>query len=461
MTENEFEKNVNKNKEIQKRKKDLLLKKVKEVQLAAKQETNQSVDYKKEYEQLLINYTKLKKEHRSLKNKKDKSRAISGKENEINEIVKLKNTIKSLKLTIYKQSKLLEDFKNKSLLFENEKIENQKLSNELKRLSSSQLLHEKESLVVQLETEQAKTDRLKEIIDGNETYRKTQEKKYNRQMGEFGRLKFKSRQMEEELKKKSQIVDNLYNSISLAKLFSLLDERLVYKSVFSFYPLNKLYTKYLRIRHLAEIQEKEEREKRIQQISHQNKIADSSYKDYGFIVKEEDQWYFYDLNNNVYLVTSSKTKLIPDLPASAAIYEDGTAYVFYVYYDSYEENDNNTDNKNHEKKDDAIEKKEGLKFGEDLNILVVGSRNISEYSHRLESHGFNVETHNPFEESYHLIEGKVRRSDIVIVCTSHIDHSIMDFIDKDDQKVELIEKDSSKKILVRARYAAIKLGLIE
>ncbi|KOS04525.1 hypothetical protein AM598_00450, partial [Paenibacillus polymyxa] len=166
-------------------------------------------------------------------------------------------------------------------------------------------MHEKESLEVQLETEQAKTDRLKEIIDGNETYRKTQEKKYNRQMGEFGRLKFKSRQMEEEIKKKSQIVDNLYNSISLAKLFSLLDERLVYKSVFSFYPLNKLYTKYLRIKHplnklytkylrikhLAEIQEKEEREKRIQQISHQNKIADSSYKDYGFIVKEEDQWY--------------------------------------------------------------------------------------------------------------------------------------------------------------------------
>lgn len=460
MIENKFEKSMNKNKEVQKRKKDLLLKKVKEVQLAAKQEAKQSVDYKKEYKQLLINYTKLKKEHRSLKNKKDNSRAISGKENEKNEIVKLKNTIKSLKLTINNQSKLLEDFKNKSLLYENEKIENQKLSNELKRLSPSQLLHEKESLEMQLETKHTEIDRLKAMISRIETDGKVQEKKYNRLMGEHGRLKFKNRQVEDELKKKSEIIDNLYNSISLAKLFSLLDERLIYKSVFSFYPLNKLYTKYLRLKHLAEIQEKEEREKRIQQISHKNKIADSSYKDYGFIVKEEDQWYFYDLNNKVYLVTSSKTKLIPDLPASAAIYEDGTAYIFYVYYDSYEESDKNINNKNHDKKDGAAEKRENLKFGEGLNILVVGSRDIAEYSHRLKSHGFNVETHNPFEESYHLVEGKVRRSDIVIVCTSHIDHSIMDFIDKDDQKVEIIEKDSSKKILVRARYAAIKLGLI-
>ncbi|MET3209702.1 UNVERIFIED_CONTAM: hypothetical protein ABIC26_002649 [Paenibacillus sp. PvR008] len=459
MFENRLKKVANeKNKVAQKRKNDLLLKKVRETQ-TVKQEAKQPVDYKKEYEELLNKFTKLKRDNRKLKKGNENIKAFS-KENSIeeNERIKVKNTIKSLKLTIYNQSILLEELRNQSLLFEKEKINNQKLSKELKRLSSSELLHEKETLETQLEIEQKKMGHLNDVIARNETNRKIQEKKYNLLMGEFGRLKFKNRQMEKELKKNSQIVDNLYDSISLAKLFSLLDERLVYKSVFSFYPLNKMYTKYLRIKHLAEIQEKEERQKRIQQIAHKNKIADSSYKDYGFIVKEEDQWYFYDLNNKVYLITSSKTKLIPDLPASAAIYEDGTAYVFYVYYDSFEKNNETI---TIEKKDSSTNKKEYLKFGKGLNILVVGSRNISEYSHRLSSHGFNVETHNPFEESYHIVEGKVRRSDIVIVCTSHVDHAIMDFIDRDDQKVELIEKDSAEKLSIRARYAAIKLGLIE
>jgi|UPI0003F6928B hypothetical protein len=43
-----------------------------------------------------------------------------------------------------------------------------------------------------------------------------------------------------------------------------------------------------------------------------------------------DDWYLYDPNNIVYLITDSKIKLIEDLPATASLYLMMELHMFFI-----------------------------------------------------------------------------------------------------------------------------------
>ena len=95
-----------------------------------------------------------------------------------------------------------------------------------------------------------------------------------------------------------------------------------------------------------------------------------------------------------------------------------------------------------------------------FHVLVVGSRFQSAYVARLKKHGLHVEWHNPHEESYQRLDEKHKKSEITIVCTSHVPHAVLDHINEEEEKVELIEHDREETIVARVRYAAIQLGLL-
>ena len=86
------------------------------------------------------------------------------------------------------------------------------------------------------------------------------------------------------------------------------------------------------------------------------------------------------------------------------------------------------------------------------HILIVGSRNQTNYTERLKKHGLIVQWHNPFEEGYKRLNGKYQKADAVIVCTRHIPHSVLDHIDKKSEKVELLERDNEEILASRVPY---------
>ncbi|NWN98148.1 MAG: hypothetical protein HLX45_11620 [Bacillus sp. (in: Bacteria)] len=77
-----------------------------------------------------------------------------------------------------------------------------------------------------------------------------------------------------------------------------------------------------------------------------------------------------------------------------------------------------------------------------FRVLVIGARFLNEYKDRLEKHGCIVEIHNPYEESYELLKGKISRAEIILVCERHVAHSVWDYVDKSQPYVSVLKKDS-------------------
>lgn len=99
-------------------------------------------------------------------------------------------------------------------------------------------------------------------------------------------------------------------------------------------------------------------------------------------------------------------------------------------------------------------------FNYNFKILIVGVKNKDECISKLESHGLEVIWHNTFEEHENVLRGKFSSADVVIICTKHVEHASLSAINKYDEKVELMERESANAIFHRVRYALIRLGLI-
>ena len=226
--------------------------------------------------------------------------------------------------------------------------------------------------------------------------------------------------------------------------------------------LEQLSEKVTRIKQ----EQKERKKKKVKLSTLLTLISDEDEKEkdlkIGFIAKTKSTWYFFESSpddkgeHQVYEVIGnvSNHKFEQDLPVKCMIREDLKATVVKVY-EEHELPERIFSVSKQKEKEEKKEKKEYECIG-NAKVLIIGSRNLSEYQQRLVKHGLEVETHNPFEESYHRIEGKCQRADIVVVCTSHISHSVMNHVDKKDPKVELIERDSEEWIVTRVRFALIK-----
>ncbi|MCJ7842906.1 hypothetical protein MUB24_18890 [Lederbergia sp. NSJ-179] len=174
----------------------------------------------------------------------------------------------------------------------------------------------------------------------------------------------------------------------------------------------------------------------------QNKHTRHTAERLGYLNQENNEWIFVDITENdctqIYPVKEnlSKHELKVDTPVKATV-QEGKASITVCYPVS--------SNKPIDKPEKQVSKskpsKEYAYFGP-FKVLIIGSRFLSEYKKRLEQHGCLVETHNPYEESYEILKGKISRSEITLICERHVPHGIWDHVEKKQPFVNVLKKDS-------------------
>lgn len=200
-------------------------------------------------------------------------------------------------------------------------------------------------------------------------------------------------------------------------------------------------------------------------VQYNEKLKDETINiHYGFIaLNNNEQYIFKSISGEEFLIISTLTKkLSPDSPAKANIV-NSEAKILKTYEDK-----------------DKLQTKDGVENYKKLNklkliyedlykhnevfnnftILIVGSRNKVQYTRILSKVGFNVTWFNPFEESENRLKDKIKYADVVIVCTRHISHSVLDIVDLHHRKTQLIKRDNNETILARVRYALVCMNLI-
>ncbi|WP_373894191.1 hypothetical protein [Virgibacillus sp. CBA3643] len=136
-------------------------------------------------------------------------------------------------------------------------------------------------------------------------------------------------------------------------------------------------------------------------------------------VTESERFEIYPINANI-----SDKELTIDQPAKATLKQDGVTIT--KLFTSMEPTPIPPRKRSPSTK---TPRRKYRAFG-NFKVLILGSRFMSEYKHRLENHGCHVEIHNPYEESFEVLKGKINRAEIILVCEGHIPHSIWDYVDR-------------------------------
>lgn len=174
---------------------------------------------------------------------------------------------------------------------------------------------------------------------------------------------------------------------------------------------------------------------------------------FGYIGETPDGWVFFDLNYHSYRILNEPIihPLQEGKPAKALVLNETYVQVCQAF--DVEPTEMKT---TRHKRKQALHKKEvdeeDYPFFGAYDVLIIGSRNQNGYTKRLEKHGVNVMWHNPFEEGYKRLQGKYQKADVVLVCTRHIPHAVLDHIDKKAKKVALLDRDNEEIVASRLYY---------
>ena len=175
----------------------------------------------------------------------------------------------------------------------------------------------------------------------------------------------------------------------------------------------------------------------------------------GYLIYENDTWMFVDTtqsdHSEIYQVIENRNEevLTVDRPVRAILQDEGVDVDKYLTLES-------------SASAHTVEKQKGgkaqtrayMQFG-NFKILVIGSRFMSDYKHRLEKHGCTATLHNPYEESFEVLKGKISKSEIILVCERHIPHSVWDHVDKKQPFVSALKQDS-KDLIATFAYLTLK-----
>lgn len=176
---------------------------------------------------------------------------------------------------------------------------------------------------------------------------------------------------------------------------------------------------------------------------------------FGYIGQTQSGWVFFDLSYHAYDITHSIT-LQEGKPAKARLLEDNTVHILHLFDVEPSEMKKTRQKRKQQLQKPGDNQTDYPHFGHH-HVLVIGSRNQSNYTKRLVKHGVEVLWHNPFEEGYKRLSGKYQKADAVIVCTRHIPHAVLDHIDKKDEKVEFLERDNEEILASRVSYVLTRL----
>ncbi|WP_164667436.1 hypothetical protein [Virgibacillus doumboii] len=243
----------------------------------------------------------------------------------------------------------------------------------------------------------------------------------------------------------------------LPDLLNLIEDSITTSNLPHFYrgPHNLFYLLMRRVNLLAYQTKKRTRPYHLQNTHNTNKI-----NRLGYLIYVNDSWKFVDLSESdrqqVYPVIEnlSDSELSINTPARAIFRQEG---VNILHLFSLRPPRTPQAKQKHTRTKSP--KKQYNFFGK-FNILVLGSRFMNDYKYRLEKHGFIVELHNPYEESYELLKGKINRAEIILVCERHVPHSIWDYIDKTQPYVSVLKQDSKDLISTHAYLTLQRCELV-
>lgn len=208
--------------------------------------------------------------------------------------------------------------------------------------------------------------------------------------------------------------------------------------------------------------------KRVSQLNYQSKklkLQNSSHRSraqrLGYVTRDAEGWWFVETTKGndglSYPIKNQETvEGVPiDCPVKVFL-ENGEATIMKIlHWEQPEEGRSGMP----QIKAKKAEQREYIKFGT-FRVLVIGSRFLHDYKERIERHGGKVEIHNPYEESYTLMEGKMNRADIILVCERHVPHSVWGHVDKNVLHVSVLKNDSKDMVSTITYLTLERCGLI-
>jgi myosin heavy subunit len=432
-----------------------------------------------------IDYKKL---YREMKTSKDKlmKKTIIKNENEISlrkEVRDLKNEIKKMEDLSFNSNVCINEIQSENKLLQNELNEKnnkiEELNNSIFDLSENVLLEQISILKAEIKKMKgniaSKNNEILQIKEVNSKLKIALKEK------EVMNVHLKNEELQEqivdlnrslvnitkEMKVYKNRCEELENNLDIQRTIDIIGRKINIENFDLFEGISKIYYRFKKL---------QQTHKKL--TSKGTDIRRDLYKQseretrYGFILDRGETLYFSDIDGTSYRIFASGVKLKVDIPCEALLFGD-TAYIIRLLYNldpTKTEGDKPIEKTGEdiEKKfvpDEENNKEEDEKdiFTFDLkgaNVLIVGSRNLTKYKEALLKANGNVETHNPYEESYDVLKNMVKRADIVLACTSHIDHATLGIVQV-SIKTQLIGRDNVDTLKARTRFAAINLGLID
>ncbi|MEC0269728.1 hypothetical protein [Paenibacillus anseongense] len=184
---------------------------------------------------------------------------------------------------------------------------------------------------------------------------------------------------------------------------------------------------------------------------------------YGYVMKTGDEYHFYSLENGLYRVHAHDSTFETDLPVKAEIIHEYEVRIVKQY--SYHFVPRGSSSIKGSNKASNLESKKGndnpfALLSNPINVLIIGSKNRSKYIKSLAKYGFTINWYDGYEESPEVLKSKREGIDVVIICTGHSPHFVLDLFQDDDARVEKVYKENVNSIYHRIRYNAIKQGLM-
>lgn len=251
------------------------------------------------------------------------------------------------------------------------------------------------------------------------------------------------------LKNELRVVEEINNLTPSESLFQHLTDQMNIDNFHQFSSYKLISSRY---HYLKSLKYKKDKRENLNVI--ENHVVDEY--DYGYLVKDEDQWFFINLNNLLFKVNNSEEQeLIEGHPVKVTVINSESVVVEDVFNHFTKMNENN---RVKVKKKFNKEKTEYDYIG-DFKVLLIGSINLSRYAERLKKHGIDAIVYNPYEESRKALNNKLISSDIVLHMVRHSKH-LGSIKNLKSNKIELIDNDNEEILVVKARYVAIRLGLI-
>lgn len=113
-------------------------------------------------------------------------------------------------------------------------------------------------------------------------------------------------------------------------------------------------------------------------------------------------------------------------------------------------------------KDEKVckQNKEDIQKVGDFSVLVFAGRFKARYKDYLENYGYKVDVYDGFSESTYNLRSRVKKANVILICTKHVPHMVLDFVETNDKRVIKLTVDNKEMLGYRTWFKLKELHLI-